>query len=118
MALAENLVRDWGKRYQKFQDNSQAETDTEASKWFTELKGNGVTPDAFVSYGDKRADMVGELHDYEQQLKGKDKVRFKPKYVKTTYEQFFPAFKFSADVVGVQKEGIPNQMNKANRVRQ
>lgn len=114
MAIAEDLVRDWGKRYQKFQENPQSETDREAIDWFNELKNREIAPDVFISYADRRADMVGELHDYEQQLDKMSKTQLEREIVRNTFGE-----PFSSPLIpraeGVEKEGLPRGAGEEER---
>jgi hypothetical protein len=106
MALAEESVREWGKRYQRFQENPALETDPTALKWFPDLQSKEVTSDKFVSHAEKRAEMVGELYDYQQQLQNMSAPRILYEAGKNTYKGYLTRL-LSPVGVGVQKEGLP-----------
>jgi hypothetical protein len=86
MALAEDEVREWGKRYERFQENPAFEPSRRTQKWFADLQNIGVTYDQFVSHAEKRADMVGELYDYQQQLEQMSTPRIIYEAVKNHYK--------------------------------
>ena len=113
MAIAEKLVREWGDRYKQFTE-TEKESDPEVLAWFIELRENQIDPELFIEYGDKRAEMVGDLHEYEEGLEGANKAKLGLEFIKNEYAYIFGALT-TPKVKGLYPEGPPVEVGEKRK---